>query len=454
MHFCRIDWKRWSSEEIFNQFNLVDWLKIFSDICTQQEFQSFISNNYGEIWIPYDRIYNKSIGFIFIYPANSNSTVIFHGGSWSHNPRINYLCIISLLDRLFKFGYCIKTTCLHDNLNAYKFLQSVGFVRYARSGAYINLQISEKDFRNSTIYSYLYKYCNMDDILKEVQQGKMLCSDNKDMSNIYAFFEKQNIEVPSIDKRRMNRIYPNKDYWCRNLSYDFSSSEKIYSCILYGLKNYPYSHICMGKTTTYQEIISLDYEDIFLKNNISKIRNTLIHWEGSVKEIHLPNKSSITTWMKKHKPTFDKLSYYTLEDFVTRTTYNEIKQLVLNLMAPPFFSNATAIDTITKILHTIHPQLFIPIDIKYSINYFTNYKNVNIPKKINHQVDWIMSINRCCAIFFLSNKTLFIKTSMSTGTPITELLYNMLIGFAKYREDYLEKFDSKYIENINRPLFF
>lgn len=148
----RIEWRERSSEEIFDRFELSEWLKIFTGCENKESFENLASVGFGKFWIAYDTEAEQPLAFIFIYTMNNDSVAIFHGGGWTKQPAVNYLCITALLNKLFDMGYRIRTSCLHDNKVAFRFLHSVGFVKYRAEGDYDFLWLSEKRFRKSLPY--------------------------------------------------------------------------------------------------------------------------------------------------------------------------------------------------------------------------------------------------------------------------------------------------------------
>ena len=96
--------------------------------------------------------------------------------------------------------------------------------------------------------------------------------------------------------------------------------------------------------------------------------------------------------------------------------------------------------TNTKTLRFLLPQLFIPMDRTYTVNYFTEYKGYDIPKVITTQVKWLVSMHKELAELYKIKIELYDKLSSEVNLPITKLLDNTLIGFAMYREVYIRFF--------------
>lgn len=152
MFASRIEWRERSSEEIFDRFEPSEWLKIFSDCESRESFENFANAGFGKCWIAYDTEAAQPLAFIFIYTMENDSVAIFHGGGWSKQPTTNYICMTTLLNKLFGMRYRIRTSCLRDNKVAFRFLHSVGFIKYRTEGNYDFLWLSEKRFKQSLIY--------------------------------------------------------------------------------------------------------------------------------------------------------------------------------------------------------------------------------------------------------------------------------------------------------------
>ena len=57
-----------------------------------------------------------------------------------------------MLKTLLAKGLKIRTSCIPTNTRAYRFLRSVGFVKYLQTENYIYMRLNEKKFRNNSIY--------------------------------------------------------------------------------------------------------------------------------------------------------------------------------------------------------------------------------------------------------------------------------------------------------------
>ncbi len=149
----RVEWKRRSTEDIFNLFEPQEWHKIFADITTREQFEDFLSSGVGECWVAYDKQKDKAIAFVHLHMAGRGDNVVVHGGSWTDNPSINYISLLCILDSIFSQGFGIRTSCLCENKKAYRFLHSVGFVKYRTADGYHYLWLDENRFRNTVVYN-------------------------------------------------------------------------------------------------------------------------------------------------------------------------------------------------------------------------------------------------------------------------------------------------------------
>ena len=60
-----------------------------------------------------------------------------------------------LIEHLLQQGYKVRTYCAVDNLNAYRFMNSLGFVRYLTTQQKIYQWINLKRLYKSAMYNYL-----------------------------------------------------------------------------------------------------------------------------------------------------------------------------------------------------------------------------------------------------------------------------------------------------------
>ena len=73
-------------------------------------------------------------------------------------PRLSMLFMqgaILLIEHLLKVGFKVRTYCSKDNVNAYRFMQGLGFCCYRRTKTKLYQVINLKRLHDSHIYKYL-----------------------------------------------------------------------------------------------------------------------------------------------------------------------------------------------------------------------------------------------------------------------------------------------------------
>lgn len=153
-----IRWDNYNQEIICARFAFKDWQKIVNDINTDEEWQDFLSEYdfFVKCYILKDVESNDSIGFVYLYKDSiPNRIVSIHGGGWDRSMRsslLYYRGMIILINNLLNNGFKIHTSCLIGNTVAYRFLHSIGFVKYYSSTTHIYMWINEKRLKSTSIY--------------------------------------------------------------------------------------------------------------------------------------------------------------------------------------------------------------------------------------------------------------------------------------------------------------
>ena len=157
----KIRWDYYNGEDICSKFSCREWHLIASDIYTDEEWNSFLSeyNNFVECYILKTTSDNSSIGFVYLYKESQLDKIIsIHGGGWSRSMRLSrlYFCgIILMIETLLAKGYKVRTCCDIENNNASHFLRGVGFVKYYTTDTRIYMWINAHRLKNSKIYKYI-----------------------------------------------------------------------------------------------------------------------------------------------------------------------------------------------------------------------------------------------------------------------------------------------------------
>ena len=255
------------------------------------------------------------------------------------------------------------------------------------------------------------------------------------------------VELPQNGKCAQRRNV-DKDEWNRSASDDFAKFNTIEKCILFCLAGYRTEEKSSDKTAKlYYELLHIPYQDLFSPTNTEKVWNTLVQWNMNARGAKLQKEEIFTESLNENKSIMDQLCDYKLLDFLDNTKVKTIKGLMKQLYRKIKLSKSNQFVTIAKTLHFFMPQLFIPVDRTYTINYFSNYKSPDLPsnKKYQKQVEWAISVHRSLATIYKKHQLKFDELSLKTKLPITKLLDDMLIGFSMFRNEYIKGFTKDYI---------
>ena len=140
-------------------FKESDWLNIFSDVTSAKELEDFMNMDCGQCFVAYNSVSNTPFGFIYVYVEDEQTKkVSIHGGGWLPcHVLLNYRAYIILIDWLLQQGFKVRTACQIDNMKAFRFNKSVGFVNHYTSKNYRYLWISEKRLHSSSIFQRINK---------------------------------------------------------------------------------------------------------------------------------------------------------------------------------------------------------------------------------------------------------------------------------------------------------
>lgn len=149
-----IEWRTVRNIKAEEMFSLTDWSKIFTNLSSYLEINEFLSKGYGQCFIARNLLDNEDFASVFIfYEDYKENKIVFHGGGWKKsNTLLHYTAFVYLLERLFKRGYKIRTSCLRSNKKAFRFLHSVGFVNHYTTENYHYFWLPQKRFMKTNIY--------------------------------------------------------------------------------------------------------------------------------------------------------------------------------------------------------------------------------------------------------------------------------------------------------------
>ena len=154
-----IKWQKYQGENLMSFFSDEDWHRIFPDIFTYERLCEFFSWSSGVAFVAYEKKSNKPFAFLYVYIENSQKRIVeIHGGGWySGSVLLHYHSLFLMLDALLAEGLKIRTACIPTNARAYRFLRSVGFVKYLQTENYIYMWLSIRKLKNNFLYKKMMK---------------------------------------------------------------------------------------------------------------------------------------------------------------------------------------------------------------------------------------------------------------------------------------------------------
>lgn len=154
-----IKWQKYQGENLMSFFSDEDWHRIFPDIFTYERLCEFFSWSSGVAFVAYEKKSNKPFAFLYVYIENSQKRIVeIHGGGWySGSVLLHYHSLFLMLDTLLAEGLKIRTACIPTNARAYRFLRSVGFVKYLQTENYIYMWLSIRKLKNNFLYKKMMK---------------------------------------------------------------------------------------------------------------------------------------------------------------------------------------------------------------------------------------------------------------------------------------------------------
>ena len=137
--------------------------KMISDIYSDAEWKKFLTeyNDVVKCYILRTNYDDKEIAFVYLYNESGSFDIVsIHGGGWDKSIALSllyYRGLILMIETLLVKNVKVRTTCTMNNTRAYKFLRSVGFVKYRFVDDVIYMWINEKRLMQSSVYK---RYCN------------------------------------------------------------------------------------------------------------------------------------------------------------------------------------------------------------------------------------------------------------------------------------------------------
>lgn len=155
-----IKWTAYKSSDIVcGHFTTEAWHTIFGEIETEEELRKHLTEYHDVTACLILRKDSIPIGFAYIITEDNEKRIIsIHGGGWSDAKNAvwsYYRGIYLIIEILLNAGIRVRTSCLKSNHRAYRFINSLGFVRYCTGDKCCYFYINKKRMGNSRPYKFL-----------------------------------------------------------------------------------------------------------------------------------------------------------------------------------------------------------------------------------------------------------------------------------------------------------
>lgn len=157
-----IEWKLWAEQiKLCEQFPLDTWHSIVFDIDSESEWRQFLGkySQYVICYVLYRVSTGQPIAFCYLMQEDETGAVVsYHGGGWQKNPlatMMYYRGAIRMIEALLAKDIKVRSACLIRNTVAYRFLRSIGFVRYSTTPTRHLLWINNKRLKSTKIYKFI-----------------------------------------------------------------------------------------------------------------------------------------------------------------------------------------------------------------------------------------------------------------------------------------------------------
>ena len=156
-----VRWELYRGEALCDRFPIDQWRLMVTEIETDKEWRDFVDKykDFVRCYILRSVSDNEEVAFVYLYNESGNFDIVsIHGGGWDRSIKSTmyyYRGLILMISSLIAEGRKVRTSCYIDNIRAFRFLRSVGFVPYMRSQTTIYMWINEKRLKNSSIYKRL-----------------------------------------------------------------------------------------------------------------------------------------------------------------------------------------------------------------------------------------------------------------------------------------------------------
>lgn len=184
----------------------------------------------------------------------------------------------------------------------------------------------------------------------------------------------------------------------------------------------------------YRMLMKFPIEDRFSDDFIELVYTTLISWNMNQRGAKLSEfevfRESIIKHQNQLKELFEvKMDNIDNVDNVHQKTKVLFENLVLVAESKP------KLVTFSKAMHFINPQLFMPIDRRYTLNYF--YKNTYVSPSEENQFEMYWDIFEEFRNFAIENRSLSKYQNNLWNGSVPKIIDNLIIAHVKLEENKL-----------------
>ena len=174
----------------------------------------------------------------------------------------------------------------------------------------------------------------------------------------------------------------------------------------------------------YKMTMKFNYKEKFGDDFLELAYITLKAWGMNSQSATLVKYPDFKSKIRKVKKHFDKLKNERIEDFEKNNYSEELGNIFLNLKLSETQSQLV---TVSKLMHFILPHLIVPIDRKYTLNFF-NKNNQNTFADIDKQFSVFINIEKAYSMFLKENELKKYK-DRDWNQNIPKILDNLVIGY-------------------------
>jgi len=179
----------------------------------------------------------------------------------------------------------------------------------------------------------------------------------------------------------------------------------------------------------YNKLLTYAFEDKFSDEFIELVYVTLSAWNMNSRGAKLNEFTAFKDTIRNNKALINEFASIHIVTSESISALQDLRPLFMNLKLvadgkPPLV-------TFSKTLHFYLPDLIIPIDRRYTLNYFQGH--TNLPTKLENQFTRFLMIESAYAQF-AEGKELSIHLDKNWNRNIPKLLDNMVIGYIRIHD--------------------